>query len=846
MTLQTAVVRGVYGINDVVYIGLSPSGTYDWEIWHAKDVMPQRSGQTTGTVAPFAAPVGGWKQGGYLVLMVGPGGVEQSIRFTVIDKTETRMFEYPEGSGQGLYGGNTYVQKADPYTRGVFGMTPVRIASDPDNVSLNLADAVAAAEASVLATPVDPARPTYQQVSSIGSSFGISFDWIYFPGPGGGGGLQFFPKTPGTYDGNQLHVAVRSGTGGTVTVQVYYGTTNPATAPLVETYANLSSIDAAYTAIEASPRILVAEASEDGTLPATTTGNPTTIGRVRSDQVATWVTTLRAAGVTHFEGPWNEPGQARPRAVAAALRAMAGAIRAADPTAKVLGPSYVAISRWELVDHDWLRVFMKHLRKSDGTFWIDGLGEHWYQLQGDLELTVFAFRTRTAILNDPTVDAPAEFELWQTEQSWFEYWQGRYDAHSAVAWEMMPVVVGEGSEVDPQNGRGTLSQNNVPWYDSDDYWPQALVTVDYTVSPRASAYRAWRLARWGRQLTSWLDFGEFGGRVLWGQGYHNASDNTNAYVVIDPSRGGRYAHTFNVTGPGTQITTRDAYWQPGPTYTVASGQVTVNLDIAPTYLFAPAGTTLAPVKMEPGTNLLNGAVVETSHPTQGNVDARSRITTKPEAGRPWNAYYGHNDGFSYPPEQRNLSQDSPWMSSSDAPNQWVRADMGSNQTISSVVVECPPMWGAYMTQLLQFTVETSTDLTTWTTAGTYHINPTSFYKLHEFTGANFAQGPSGSQYRRTRSLVWYRGQYHWPFNFTARSARYVRISIGLVGQGGGALDFEVASRMIGNAAASAGESWSRPVVRALEAYPNPLPFSVAEVEEVDPQPEGQVFLVIKP
>lgn len=157
-------------------------------------------------------------------------------------------------------------------------------------------------------------------------------------------------------DGSNVYVSAEAGggAGGTDRLRVYY----PDAVTLVETWDVSSQADTVSQINGHSDYIYASGYFADVASPSTAAAAP--IGSYYYDGVVESVVALYAAGVTHFEGPSNEPdlgeGRNESKSVAHKQIIFQGAVHAGNASAKAMGPCTVSIANideWRVYLQQW-------------------------------------------------------------------------------------------------------------------------------------------------------------------------------------------------------------------------------------------------------------------------------------------------------------------------------------------------------------------------------------------------------------------------------------------------------------------------------------------------------------
>lgn len=204
---------------------------------------------------------------------------------------------------------------------------------------------------------------------------------------------------------------------------------------------------------------------------------------------------------THFKDnvkywePRNEPYGDGAKYATEELCPFYNAVKAADPSLKILGPGTVSIQAGDLS-------FIQAVFNAGGNKCIDGLSFHAYNVvNGDLALARRELNDLKELLKKNNLE---NIEIWQTEQGYAAPIYGAYEPRHQGHWIMMHKMVFE--------QYGIPKEQDHYWYDkSHGFWdfPMFLVGGDNGDSPEPGfiLIRNWSEELYGTKYVSAYDFG---------------------------------------------------------------------------------------------------------------------------------------------------------------------------------------------------------------------------------------------------------------------------------------------------------------------------------------------------
>ena len=374
--------------------------------------------------------------------------------------------------------------------------------------------------------------------------------------------------------------------------------------------------------------------------------------------------------VKYYE-PLNEPNGKYSGAdyVNKELKPFYQAVKAVDPTCKVLGPGVVTIGPYGL---SWIEDFLK----AGGASYIDAFSFHAYNnVNGDLTL---ARQSLTALQAMLTKYGIPNVEKWQTEQGYFAACYGAYEPRLQGRWTMLQMMVFE--------QYGIPKEHNHLWYDkSHGFWdfpafwenedgPYSCGSLD----PAAPLMRVWSEETYGTSFQTAYDFGALGnkqyvGSLFGGPGRQVAAfmsaGRTDGQVVLGVA-GGTSVHVVSAFGAAQDLP-------------VSGGQVTLPVPELPVYVELAAGQTITvrPIDYGPNLALTPGTVATASGaPTSPLNPSFGNDPSKIINGTLENWYWGQGPN------------DHPWMSSVTSFPATVQITLPQPAKISHVVIYAGVPW----------------------------------------------------------------------------------------------------------------------------------------------------------
>ena len=343
------------------------------------------------------------------------------------------------------------------------------------------------------------------------------------------------------------------------------------------------------------------------------------------------------------------------------------AIKAANPSLKVMGPSTVNVNPQSL---NWLNDFFQ----AGGGSTFDAFSFHSYNTtNGDLSLARTSFQGLDALLVKYGQDKK---ERWQTEQGFNAAEYGLYAPRHQGRWTMLQAMVFEQENIP--------KEHNSYWYDkSHGFWdaPVFWENDDNSLNPAAPLMRVFGEELYGTKFTQRYDFGDPGNKMFIGSLFQGpqksvaalmSAGGTDGMVTLQV-KGGSSLHIVSAFGVESDLPVTD-------------GQATLPVPEIPVYVEMAPGQTIQVVPLNWGQNLAlqPGVTAEAS----GYTPHPYSPSDTNDIGKLFN---GKLDTWYY--DFGNTSR--PWTSNVSSIGQadaWVQLNLPVPQQINRVVIYCPVPW----------------------------------------------------------------------------------------------------------------------------------------------------------
>lgn len=419
--------------------------------------------------------------------------------------------------------------------------------------------------------------------------------------------------------------------------------------------------------------------------------------------VQTCVNTLNPI-VKYWEGR-NEPdSQGVP--VATHLTQAAefyAAVKGADATAKVLGPSITTLAG--VVTAGSLKYLTDYLDGGGGAF-IDALSFHDYNgVNGDLALGRKTYARLGSLL---TARGLAGIEKWVTEWGCWAAVAGAHQPRLQARWVMMEFMLLEQYGIPKEQFAYFYDHTSGFWAFPSEWITDADVANGCRgLYPSIALVRVWSEELLGKNFTQRYGFGSVEDRHYIGSRFVGAD---GASVAAFASAG-RTDGVVNLNVAGATSLTVVSPWGAISTLAVVAGQAQLPVEIGiPTYVRLPVGVTLTPAYTAYGPDLARTATATAS----GGAADVSKVLNGDMS-----TWYFLQQGDGY------TSADAPFFANGGVGHNtfplWIEIAFGSSKTFDTVHVLCPPPWQTQGTLLdydLQYwngsswvTIETITEPT---------------------------------------------------------------------------------------------------------------------------------------
>lgn len=389
----------------------------------------------------------------------------------------------------------------------------------------------------------------------------------------------------------------------------------------------------------------------------------------------TAVVNATEADVRYYEAH-NEPNAQGAATWLPKQQAFYNAVKAADATAKVIGPCPVEIAG---PSSSGSFAFLDDFFALGGADYIDELSFHDYNSHwGDLILGRQVYdRLDTLLAKHGIRDIPK----WMTEWGAGYTNNGVYQPHLGARMVMLALQLWEQYGI-PKERISYFYDDNHGFYSVPTWWKQWEITFH----PLAALARVWSEELMGKHFARRYGFGNVADNWTIGSRF-DAADGSSVAVFSSCGRTDQQL-TLNVTGAASVVVVTPFGVE--STVAVVSNQITVTLrNGIPTYVRLPVGAKLYPVAEQYGPNL---ALNKTFIPAGSGAGA-SKVTDG--VLRSWyltqtgDALYGNDacftdDNTTFP--------------------QYHRLDFGTPTTVDTSVVMCPPPY-SFNGSLVDFDLE---------------------------------------------------------------------------------------------------------------------------------------------
>lgn len=370
------------------------------------------------------------------------------------------------------------------------------------------------------------------------------------------------------------------------------------------------------------------------------------------------------------------------------------AVKAGDPTARVIGPGPV---EWQNVSQAggqgfvpvgqpwahlwWIQEFLQAAMTRGGTAYLDGVSAHCYNLfNGDLNHGRKNLSDLMGVVAGTGYPGP----VYQTEQGYEWLSHGWERPRHAARWTVLQWFLCE--------LYGLLVENNFYWYDNShgfDAVPMWWIDPLQGPGPQVLPLRVMAAEIADRLLVSQFDFGVTGNQLYAG-GTWSRADGSKTVGLMAASAGAQNV-VLSVVGV-TTLTCVDTW---GNTFTLGApgGLASFPISEMPQWIRCPNGVTVTPVTVNYGTNFALAA-------TPSATGSQARLSAL-NNGLIENHFYGDPPAwYEYQDESGVLPQT-------------ITLDFGGTVSANRIIVHAFPPWQVNTT-LTDFDIDTF-DGVTWTT-----------------------------------------------------------------------------------------------------------------------------------
>lgn len=689
--------NGVFYVGDEIEIPLKKNANYhpqagsmlSYEVrnYYGEIVSTGSFPEEDTSFLPVSSERGGWKPGWYRVYISGTNNYDYNNNYDwahgttnfCIVRDDAHFPAMPSATATSGYNS----ESPDYPTKGVMGLgtsrlivSNVRSLSSGDSLDNALLDAELAT--TWWSDHVDPNRP--RPIFCLFNNDMVDRLWI--AGASANWWARVYAKED-TLNGDNLYITTSSGTNAnTDKVRVYY----PNSTTLVETWDNLSSASNAQTTINASSNYIRLYAAGENRCAY---AGPTAIGTDYRDGYVYAVSQLYDAGVTHFEGPVNEPGMFMAPWIGEEYvqceKLYAAYVHAGNANAKAIGPCDVSIMP---TDNSWITYF-----NAGGGQYYDEISFHAYNYASGSNLPHGRLSMET-FTDELASHGLGSKPLWQTESSGsMDFPYGVYHPRRArkglMDWLLMEQY-------------GVDREKNNWWYDREHgFWdvPVWFENSDRSLEPAAVLGRVLAEETWGKAYDHALDFGFYGDAIFLGSVYSSTAGNT--VVLMATSFMDNASVVLEVSGSTADVTVVDGFGNE-KTVPLAEGRVLVPLTDVPSYVRLAASASATVYKVNDWSPLGIGTSI-----SPGATTKQAIATTYSEiADDGWTIVYGSAEGSAPKNPPKGYV----------SPGEYVTLIWTNPTLIERVIIWCGPSWQPSGT-LIDFDVETY-DGATWTTAKT--------------------------------------------------------------------------------------------------------------------------------
>jgi len=429
------------------------------------------------------------------------------------------------------------------------------------------------------------------------------------------------------------------------------------------------------------------------------------------------VTTLCGTyGVKWYEGPSNEPTGYNAAQVAAQLQTLSAAIKAAEPSALVMGPCPVTFNGSNnQPGTGYIHNVLADMAAMSPVP-IDGISFHSYNCHnGDLLLGRTCYQQLVSTISSVGM---SRLPLFDTEQGFFAQDYGVWEPRLQGRWTMLMYLL--------QEQYGIPKEHHILFEDANtgDYtFPSFYESSGYY--PAVAMIRAFSAEVWGMPATpTVLDFGNPGNNMMLGSIYTNPTAG-NSLIALQSAGSTDLNVRFNVTG-ASAFTLVDCFGNTSR-LTASGGVLSVPTAMEPVYLRVPARATATLIHdWNFATDLATLGTASASG-SSVNVSANAKIMVQ----GPIPSTYYYNTALTARGEKG-----APYVDDTDSFPAWASVTWTSAQVLDTVLVIATAPWQGQGT-LLDFDVQyLLSDGVTWQTIKTV-AEPAKFSTVDDPTATEF-------------------------------------------------------------------------------------------------------------
>lgn len=390
-------------------------------------------------------------------------------------------------------------------------------------------------------------------------------------------------------------------------------------------------------------------------------------------------------------------------------KAFKTAVAAGYSTAKALGPDYVSLGLNNVGQSD---LASKIAGGMYGTGGLDAISFHSYNMcNGDIANTLAINRSLANVLSTGGVSNLATFVTEGGDYT--AYTPGILRARAAGTEHILDEMAREVICGIPYERHYYYYDYRTGGYDSVATWS----------SSPSGPYAGWAMHRayarelYGKTLARALSFGDQFDKIVLGGLWRNPTDGTGVMAVM--ACAGVPAITFAVSGNPTSLTAVDCMGNTS-TVTVTGGTFSLTVDDRPVYVRLPAGVDCNPRPVKKGVSFLTVGLISKSD-SSGDSAATGTNLSKMLDGVYTNTYaYDVGSGT----VNSGIEAGDGYFTTTTTFPRTIEFDISQPATVDTAAVYfAAPYQGSGVP--LAWSLQYSTDGTTWSTAGSFTVTPVS-------------------------------------------------------------------------------------------------------------------------